>query len=173
MNEELNRLHAPLGVFTCPGNHEYRFGAEEKIEWLNRAGIKVLRDSALLIDSAFYIVGREDLVIENRMSLKELLSEQQVDLSKPVIVLNHTPNNLDEEVSAGADLALYGHTHHGQVFPGNLVTQSIFEKAHGYLQKENTHIYVTSGIALVGPQYRIGTVSEILVLDVSFGKSEK
>lgn len=172
MDEELSRLHAPLGVFTCPGNHEYRFDSEEKIEWLNRTGIKVLRDSALLIDSAFYIVGREDLVIKNRMSLKELLNKQQVDLSKPVIVLNHTPNNLEEEVSAGADLALYGHTHHGQVFPGNLITESIFENAHGYLQKDNTHIYVTSGIGLVGPQYRIGTLSEIVVMDVSFIKRE-
>lgn len=172
VDEELRRLHAPLGVFTCPGNHEYRFEMDDKIEWLNRAGIKVLRDSVLLIDNAFYIVGREDFVIKNRKSLKRLLNEQQVDLSKPVIVLNHTPNNLDEEVAAGTDLALYGHTHNGQVFPGNLITEAIFEKAHGYLQKDNTHIYVTSGIALVGPQYRIGTVSEIAVLDVSFIKSE-
>jgi len=44
----------------------------------------------------------------------------------------------------------------------------VFEVAHGYKKKENTHVYVTSGIGLVGPQYRIGTVSEMVMLTVHF-----
>ncbi|MCE5206139.1 MAG: metallophosphoesterase [Porphyromonadaceae bacterium] len=166
MDEELSRLAAPLGVYSCTGNHEYRHDAEEKIQLLNDAGIIVLRDSAVLIDSAFYVVGREDKVIHNRQSTKNLFSTQGIDLDKPVIVLNHTPDDLNEEVQAGADIALYGHTHHGQSFPGNIATQIVFEVAHGYKKKQNTHIYVTSGIGLVGPQYRIGTVSEMVMLTV-------
>lgn len=168
MDEELARLSAPLGVFSCTGNHEYRYDAEEKIQLLNDAGITLLRDSAVLIDSAFYVVGREDRVILNRKSTEKLLSDQGVDLSKPVIVLNHTPDNLAEEADAGADIALYGHTHHGQAFPGNIATQIVFEVAHGYKKKGNTHVYVTSGIGLVGPQYRIGTVSEMVMMTVKF-----
>lgn len=168
MDVELKRLHAPLGVYACTGNHEYRFEAEKKIQWLNDAGITVLRDTAVLIDSVFYVVGREDFIIEDRMNLSDLLQKQQVDFSKPIIVLNHTPNNLQEEVSAGADIALYGHTHHGQAFPGNVATQLAFEHAYGHLKKGHTHIYVTSGIGLVGPQYRVGTVSEIALLQVKF-----
>jgi len=168
MDEELARLSAPLGVFSCTGNHEYRYDAEEKIQLLNDAGITMLRDSAVLIDSAFYVVGREDKVILNRKSTEKLLSAQGIDRSKPVIVLNHTPDNLDEEADAGADIALYGHTHHGQAFPGNIATQIIFEVAHGYKKKGHTHVYVTSGIGLVGPQYRIGTVSEMVLMTVKF-----
>lgn len=168
MDEELSRLSAPLGVYSCTGNHDYRYEAEDKIKLLNDAGITMLRDSAVLIDSSFYVVGREDKIITNRLSTKNLFSSQGIDLSKLVIVLNHTPDNLDEEVEAGADIALYGHTHHGQAFPGNIATESIFEVAHGYKKKENTHIYVTSGIGLVGPQYRIGTVSEIVMLKIKF-----
>ena len=168
MDEELRRLHAPLGVYTCTGNHEYRHDSEEKIRLLNDVGIKVLRDSAVLVDSAFYVVGREDIVIAHRKTTEELLNHQQVDRSKPVIVLNHTPNNLSEEADAGADIALYGHTHHGQAFPGNIATEIIFEVAHGYKKKGDTHVYVTSGISLVGPQYRIGTVSEMVMLTVRF-----
>ncbi|KUL19679.1 MAG: hypothetical protein XE13_0521 [Proteiniphilum sp. 51_7] len=168
MDEELARLSAPLGVFSCTGNHEYRYEAEEKMQLLNDAGIILLRDSAVLIDSAFYVVGREDRVILNRKSTEKLLSDQDVDRSKPVIVLNHTPDNLSEEVNAGADIALYGHTHHGQAFPGNLLTDWVFEVAHGYKKKENTHVYVTSGIGLVGAQYRIGTVSEMVMMTVKF-----
>ena len=169
INEELRRLHAPLGVYSCTGNHEYRFEAEEKIEYLNNAGIKMLRDSAVLIDSSFYVVGREDFVVPHRLTLSPLLQRQHVDMRKPVIVLNHSPHDLDEEVNAGADIALYGHTHHGQAFPGNIATQLVFEVAHGYKKKGNTHVYVTSGLGLVGPQYRIGTVSEVVVLNVKFG----
>ena len=168
MDEELRRLHAPLGVYTCTGNHEYRHDSEEKIRLLNDVGIKVLRDSAVLVDSAFYVVGREDIVIAHRKTTEELLNHQQVDRSKPVIVLNHTPNNLSEEADAGADIALYGHTHHGQAFPGNIATEIIFEVAHGYKKKGDTHVYVTSGIGLVGPQFRIGTVSEMVMLTVRF-----
>lgn len=168
MDQELARLSAPLGVYSCTGNHEYRFEAEEKIALLNRAGITILRDSAVLIDSAFYVVGREDRVVPTRKPLKEILAHQSVDLSKPVIVLNHTPDYLEEEVEAGADMALYGHTHHGQAFPGNIATELIFEVAHGYKKKEDTHVYVTSGIGLVGPQYRIGTVSEMAMFTIYF-----
>lgn len=168
MDKELLRLHAPLGVFSCTGNHEYRYDAEEKIALLNKSGITMLRDSAVLIDSSFYVVGREDKITPTRKPLRKILEDQAVDLSKPVIVLNHTPNNLAEEADAGADIALYGHTHHGQAFPGNLATELVFEVAHGYKKKNNTHVYVSSGIGLVGPQYRIGSVSEIVMLSVQF-----
>lgn len=68
MHDELARLSAPLGVFSCTGNHEYRYDSEEKIQLLNNAGITMLRDSAVLIDSAFYVIGREDVIILNRKS---------------------------------------------------------------------------------------------------------
>lgn len=168
MDEELAHLHAPLGVFSCTGNHEYRYDAEEKISLLNNAGITILRDSAVLIDSSFYVIGREDKVMPTRKPLRKILSDQSVEMSKPVIVLNHTPDNLAEEADAGADIALYGHTHHGQAFPGNIATEMTFEVAHGYKKKGDTHVYVTSGIGLVGPQYRIGTVSEMVMLNVKF-----
>lgn len=168
MDQELRRLSAPLGVYTCTGNHEYRYHSEEKIALLNDVGITVLRDTAVLIDSAFYVAGREDKVIAHRKSTEQLLRDAGVDRSKPVILLNHTPDNLAEEADAGVDIALFGHTHHGQAFPGNLITEWIFEVAHGYKKKGDTHIYVTSGIGLVGPQYRIGTRSEIALLTVRF-----
>lgn len=168
IDEELARLSAPLGVYSCTGNHEYRYDAEQKIQLLNDAGIIMLRDSAVFIDSAFYVVGREDFIILHRKSTENLLLAEGVDKSKPVIVLNHTPNDLNEEAVAGADIALYGHTHHGQAFPGNIATQIIFEIAHGYKKKGNMHAYVTSGIGLVGPQYRVGTVSELVMMTVLF-----
>lgn len=171
MEEDFLRLNAPLGVYSCTGNHEYRYEAEQKISWLNdNAGIKMIRDSAVLIDSSFYVVGREDWIIPSRKNLKTILTEQNVDSSLPIIVLNHTPDNLNEEMENGADIALYGHTHDGQVFPFNFLTKLMFEVSYGYKKKGNTNVYVSSGLGLSGPQYRIGTKSEIAVLDVTFTK---
>jgi predicted MPP superfamily phosphohydrolase len=169
MEEELRQLHAPLGVHSCTGNHEYRYEAEEKIAWLNNvAGIAMLRDSAVLIDSAFYIVGREDYKAPQRKPLEQILREQRVNTALPIIVLKHNPIDLNEEVCAGVDIALYGHTHRGQSFPANLITDLIFEVSHGYKKKGDTHIFVTSGLGLAGSQHRIGTQSEIVILNVKF-----
>ena len=99
---------------------------------------------------------------EAKKFLTELISDKNVKIELL------TTDNLNEEVKAGADIALYGHTHHGQAFPGNIATQIVFEVAHGYKKKGNTHVYVTSGIGLVGPQYRIGTVSEMVMMTVKF-----
>lgn len=169
MDEDFLQLKAPLGIYSCTGNHEYRYEAEDKIAWLNdKAKIKMIRDSAILIDNAFYVVGREDWIIPDREELKTILHKQNVDKSLPIIVLNHTPLNLDEDMEAGADIALYGHTHDGQVFPFNILTSMMFEISKGYKRKEQMHVYVTSGIGLSGPQYRIGTKSELAVIEVEF-----
>lgn len=169
MHEEFVRLQAPLGVFGCTGNHEYRYEAEEKIEWINnKAQIAMLRDSAVFIDESFYLVGREDWVYPKRKALANILAEQNVNFEYPVIVLNHSPYNLSEESQKKVDIALYGHTHDGQIFPFNIFTRIVFEVARGYKQKEHTHVYITSGVGLSGPQYRIGTKSEIVLLDVTF-----
>ena len=172
MQEDFLRLNPPMGVYGCTGNHEYRYQSETKINWLNNdANIKMIRDSAVLIDNSFYIIGREDYVHPGRANLKTIIEEQNIDISMPMIVLNHTPDNLDEEMINGADIALYGHTHEGQIFPFNILVRMMFEVASGYKQKENTHVFVTSGLGLSGPQYRIGTKSEIVVLDVTFNNN--
>ena len=169
IHQEFIRLTPPLGVYGCTGNHEFRYQAQAKINWIhNYANIKMIRDSAVLINNSFYLIGREDYVYSQRADLKTIIEEQNIDTSMPMIVLNHTPDNLDEEMGNGADIALYGHTHDGQIFPFNILTRMIFEVSSGYKQKGDTHVFVSSGVGLSGPQYRIGTKSEIVVLDVTF-----
>lgn len=173
MEEEFRRLKAPYGVYASTGNHEYieldeeKYG--EKVEWLiEKSGMTVLRDSAHLVANSFYIVGREDDMFKERKPLSDIM--RNVDKTKPIIVMNHEPKRLNEELEAGADIALYGHTHNGQLFPYNFVIGILYELGYGYKKKGDTHFYVTSGLGLAGPQYRIGTLSEIVILNVKFGK---
>ena len=72
---------------------------------------------------------------------------------------------LRDSVAAGIDLQFSGHTHHGQIWPINWVTDYIFEQSHGYRQWGNSHVYVSSGLSLWGPPFRIGTHSEMVIFN--------
>ena len=82
-------------------------------------------DETIEIDHAFYLCGRPDYErpgrgIDTRKTPKELTEE--LDLTKPLIVIDHEPRELNELSEAGVDLDLCGHTHDGQVFPLTLIT---------------------------------------------------
>ncbi|MDP2335997.1 MAG: hypothetical protein Q8N05_06025 [Bacteroidota bacterium] len=93
--------------------------------------------------------------------LAELLSG--IDLDKPVIVMNHQPFNLNEAAEANVDLHLSGHTHNGQLWPFNYLTEAIFELSWGLIKKGNTNFYVSSGYGTWGPPVRIGNRPEVVV----------
>ena len=68
------------------------------------------------------------------------------------------------------DLDLCGHTHDGQIFPGNLIIHLFWENSCGYLQKGSMHNIVTSGAGIWGPSMRVGTDSEICPITIHFTK---
>ncbi len=157
-------IQAPLGIYACPGNHEYISGLNESIRFIDSAGITLLKDSSVLVENSFYIVGRDDKTNPRRKPLAKLLSS--IDKSKPVILMDHQPYNLEESEANGIDFQFSGHTHDGQVFPITLITNAIYEDPHGFIRKGNTNVYVSSGIGIWGGKFRIGTQSEYVVVDI-------
>ncbi|GHT87576.1 metallophosphatase [Bacteroidia bacterium] len=167
MQEEINQLQAPLGVYMCLGNHEYLSGITPSLEFLRKTNITLLIDSVAQIDDSFWIIGRDDKQgNSHRKSLKELVV--QTDPSQPLFLLDHEPYFLEEAEKNGIDLQFSGHTHHGQLWPVSWVVDYVYEVGHGYKQKENTHIYVSSGLGLWGPPFRVGTQSELTVFNIHF-----
>lgn len=167
MDEELKSIKAKYGVFAINGNHEhYAEKPNATAEYLRSAGITVLQDAVSLVDSSFYIVGREDRTKVKRKKLAQLV--KNMDDKLPRILLDHQPYGLEEAEKNGIDLQISGHTHSGQFFPGNLFVKRMYELGHGYLRKGNTHYYVSSGLGIWGPQYRIGTQSELVVINLSY-----
>ncbi|HTY07659.1 MAG TPA: metallophosphoesterase [Candidatus Edwardsbacteria bacterium] len=171
LGETLRKLHAKYGVYGITGNHEYIGGAKASVEYLRAHGVTMLMDSVALIDSSFYLAGRIDRSGQRfegrlRRSLPELL--QNVDRTKPVILLDHQPFELDKAEAAGVDLQLSGHTHHGQLWPFNLITNAVYELSWGYKRKGNTHFYVSSGYGTWGPPVRTGNTPEIVDITLRF-----
>ncbi len=167
MDEELRSIKAPLGVFAINGNHEhYAEKPNATAEYLKKAGITFLRDEVSLVDSSFYIIGRDDRTNHKRKNLAEMV--KGLDTTKPMILMDHQPFHLQEAQNNGIDLQISGHTHNGQFFPGSLFVKRMFELGHGYLKKGKTHYYVSSGLGIWGPQYRIGTQSELVVINLTY-----
>lgn len=156
-------IKTKYGIFAVPGNHEYFANIDRSVAFLKQTGITLLRDSTALVNNSFYIIGRDDRTNTKRKSLAMLM--QGIDTSKPLILLDHQPYDLEEAQKNGIDLQLSGHTHYGQIWPFSWVTDLLFEKAHGYLQKGNYHVFVSSGIGIWGGKFRIGTRSEYVVIN--------
>ncbi len=157
--EEFRRLEAP--VFAVLGNHEY-YGDEKGCErFYADAGITLLKDSVACF-KGLDIIGRDDRGNRSRRSLSELAGS----LRGFTLLLDHQPYHLEDAEKAGIDFQFSGHTHHGQVWPLSWVTDTIFEKAHGYYSRGETQYYVSSGLGIWGPRIRIGTRSEYLILRI-------
>lgn len=170
MEEELQEINAPYGVYMVMGNHEYISGREECEKFINSAGITLLRDSMITLSNGVQIIGRDDRSNHQRKSLEELIAE--CNNAMPMILLDHQPYLLSQTDALKIDLQISGHTHRGQIFPINLLTDHIYEQSHGYRQWNHSHIVVSSGLSLWGPPFRIGTNSDIYVIQINGNKKD-
>jgi predicted MPP superfamily phosphohydrolase len=160
----LSMIKAPQGIYMVPGNHEYISGIDDVADYLRGTSIVLLRDSVVTLSNGIQIVGRDDRMNKKRKPLKELLVH--TNEKHPIIVLDHQPYNLNITDSLKVDLQISGHTHHGQLFPFNLLTDYLYEQSHGYRKWKNSHIWVSSGLSLWGPPFRIGTKGDFAIIDI-------
>ena len=163
------------GLYAITGNHEFIGGANRTIPYIESKGIRILKDEMVTLEGGIQLIGRIDrdsyrFYRKERMTLEELM--KQADTTRPVILLDHQPFHLDETAKQGIDLELSGHTHNGQMWPLNYVTKMIYELSYGYLKKRNTNFIVSSGYGLWGPRVRLGSRSEVLLINISFNGAE-
>ena len=184
--ELFKSIKSKYGIYAVYGNHDinervlmgFTFNDSKKKEsdlkmdqLLDQAGIKLLRDEYVLIDDSFYVYGRPDYSklgrdIDKRKKPNEVTED--LDSSKPIIVLDHQPRELEQLALAKVDLDLSGHTHDGQIFPLNLVMKLAYKNSYGIKKFGNMVSIVTSGVGLYGPNMRVMTSSEITSIKVNF-----
>ena len=93
---------------------------------------------------------------------------KNLDSSKYIIVMDHQPNDYNNESNANVDLVLSGHTHGGQLLPINKIGQWIGanDKTYGIEKRNNTNFIITSGISDWAVNFKTGCKSEYVVVDI-------
>lgn len=153
----------PMGVYASLGNHDM-YGHETDIrEALAQANIQLLADEAKLINNQFWLVGRLDNHARQRKTTADLLPPT---IDKPIILLDHEPTDIEQNVQLPIDLQLSGHTHNGQIFPANFIVQRLNKLGYGHQRFNNTDVVVSSGYGFWGVPFRLASQSEVWVIDI-------
>ena len=171
--QALGEMKTTYGVYYSFGNHDKgyfrsrRFSFDEMTAEMEKYGIHVLLDEAELVADSFYIIGRRDKSVKERLSMEELV--KPLDVSKYMIVLDHQPNDYAAEAAAGVDLVLSGHTHGGQLIPINRIGELIGanDRTYGLEERDGTTFIVTSGISDWAIGFKTGTKSEYVVINIA------
>lgn len=192
LEKTLRGIKSTYGVYACWGNHDlneeilagftfkHKDGDLSDIKdprmkkFLKDSNIHILEDESVLINDQFYVIGRKDVSLtekihETRKAPAQLT--EKLDRDKPIIMIDHQPKELQELADAGVDLDLCGHTHDGQTFPGNFTIKLMWENPCGLLSKDNMTNITTSGAGVWGPAMRIGTDSEICSINIQLKKA--
>ncbi|MFP4024972.1 MAG: metallophosphoesterase [Thiohalospira sp.] len=163
--KQMQKIDSKYGVYAVEGNHDI-YRRNHSYDFIQNAQIKLLRDTVITIDSSFQLVGRKDKHHRHRNSVKELMLFTNDTL--PHFLLDHQPYHLENAYENNIDIQFSGHTHHGQLFPLNYITEMIYELSWGYKKIDDTHFFVTCGAQGWGPQVKTGSRSEIMEININF-----
>lgn len=167
----LGSIKSRYGVYACLGNHDCGNGFDGMLKLIGDSGITLLYEDCAVVPGRCVIYGRADRAPiggtgqVRRKDFDASLFSGHDDL--PVIVLDHNPARIGE-YGGDVSLVLCGHTHRGQLFPGSLITRSMYAVDYGMLDAADDRpaVIVTSGAGYWGPPVRVGTDSEIAVIEL-------
>lgn len=165
--EPLRGLRSRLGTFFVTGNHEYFSGVEPWVAKVRELGMRTLRNERREM-SGFDLAGVDDVAGADTGAGPDFgaaLGDR--DRSRAVVLLAHQPVNIHDAVAHGVDLQLSGHTHGGQLWPGNYVAEMANPTNAGLERYGDTQLYVSRGAGAWGPPVRVGAPSDITVVELA------
>jgi predicted MPP superfamily phosphohydrolase len=162
----LAELHADQGVLAILGNHDLWTDAEVVRAALEAAGIQVLVNQRVLLNSAeepIVLAGLDD-GWSGKPDLQQAL--EGAPENAPVILLLHEPDLADQMALDGrVDLQLSGHSHGGQVripfFGAPFLPEYARKYDQGLYRVKDMWLYVTRGIGVIYPPGRFNCRPEI------------
>lgn len=164
--ETLGSIKTPYGTYFVTGNHEYYLGDISKLlSYFEGTEIRVIQDEMLSIGD-IYLAGRKDIRESDRAPLSQIL--YGADRSRPIIVLDHQPNAIDEAIENQVDFQLSGHTHNGQLFPFNYIANLANHTHYGLHEEGVFKAIVSSGAGTWKYPIRTGSSSEIVRVRLNF-----
>ncbi|MFE5679474.1 metallophosphoesterase [Streptomyces erythrochromogenes] len=165
--EPLRGLTARHGSFFVTGNHEYFSGAEQWVDHVRELGLTPLENARRALPH-FDLAGVNDIQGEQEGSgpdFRAALGDR--DRSRAAVLLAHQPVVIHDAVKHGVDLQLSGHTHGGQLWPGNYLAELANPTVAGLERYGDTQLYVSRGAGAWGPPVRVGAPSDITVVELA------
>jgi len=158
---------APLGTFNAPaifaiGNHERYVDLTAIDERMRSLGVTVLRDEAVTL-GPFQFIGIDD--VDTAARIPAPLSRIELSRDHYGVLLYHRPDGFDAAAERGIPLMLAGHTHAGQIIPFNFIVKRIYPRMRGLHEMNGSRLYVSPGTGTWGPVLRIGSRSEITLIE--------
>ncbi|MGW4199473.1 metallophosphoesterase [Streptomyces sp. NPDC004726] len=166
--EPLAQLRARHGSFFVTGNHEYFSGADQWIDRVRELGLTPLENERVEIAAGFDLAGVDDVEGESEgrgPDFGKALGDR--DRTRASVLLAHQPVVIHDAVEHGVDLQLSGHTHGGQLWPGNYVAELANPTVAGLERYGDTQLYVTRGAGAWGPPVRVGAASDVTVVQLA------
>jgi uncharacterized protein len=158
-------LSPPFGIYFVTGNHDEYGDLSHYLEALKAAGIHILNDERVTVDG-LPIVGIPYRETTHLLQMRATLESLHTSAGEASILLSHVPNRLPIVEQAGFALQLSGHTHGGQLFPFTWFTRRAFGKfTYGLQRFGQLQVYTSSGAGTWGPPMRVGTHSELVLLE--------
>lgn len=187
-----DKLHAPMGVYSVLGNHDYG----DYAQWENAEAKKANLDELKTIHAklGWRLLLDEHVVFERGEDKIALIGVQNIsgrksfqtygNLSKAYagseaipfkILMSHDPSHWESEVLPSykdIDLTLSGHTHgmqFGVELPGFKWSpvQYVYKQWAGTYEAGKQHLYVNRGYGFIGYPGRVGILPEITLLEFS------
>ncbi|MFJ2560156.1 MULTISPECIES: metallophosphoesterase [unclassified Streptomyces] len=165
--EPLVGLEAPHGSFFVTGNHEYYSDASAWIDHVRELGLRPLENERVEI-AGFDLAGVNDIAGETEGAGPDFVKALgDRDPARASVLLAHQPVVIHDAVRHGVDLQLSGHTHGGQLWPGNLIAGFANPTVAGLERYQDTQLYVSRGAGAWGPPVRVGAPSDITVVELA------
>ena len=171
--DALREIQSSTGVFFVPGNHEYFYGVEEIMRYLEFLGVHVLSNRAMNIGNLINLAGVSDMMGKRFDFMPPDVTQALLHVKEelPTILLAHQPKIVHELKEEKIDLILSGHTHGGQIFPFGLLVLLDQPYLSGlYQHSEKTQIFVSNGTGYWGPAVRFLAPSEIVKINLKAKK---
>ncbi|MFJ8730506.1 metallophosphoesterase [Streptomyces bauhiniae] len=160
-------LESRLGSFFVTGNHEYFSGAAQWLDEVRTLGMRPLENARTELPY-FDLAGVNDLQGESEgqgPDFAKALADR--DPSRTCVLMAHQPVQVHEAVHHSVDLQLSGHTHGGQLWPGNLIAKAANPTVAGLDRYGDTQLYVSRGAGAWGPPTRVWAPSDITVIELA------
>ncbi|MFE5618073.1 metallophosphoesterase [Streptomyces sp. NPDC056463] len=166
--EPLAQLRARHGSFFVTGNHEYFSGADAWVDHVRELGLRPLRNARQEIAAGFDLAGVDDIAGESEGKGPDFAAALgDRDRARAAVLLAHQPVVIHDAVRHGVDLQLSGHTHGGQLWPGNYLAELANPTVAGLERYGDTQLYVSRGAGAWGPPVRVGAPSDITVVELA------